>query len=103
MLPPSPCAVGSLDALPPVNGFPGDRGEEDEEDDDEPDGVVGENVFDHHAEPGNRESLPSDEVDTAQGHVLRHGDYHPFLMRSAVGTNLLPRGEHTDIVDHGNR
>jgi len=70
MVPPSTCAVGSLDALPSVDGFPGDGSEEDEEGDDKPDGVAGENVFDHHAEPGNRESLPPDEADTAQGHVL---------------------------------
>ena len=70
MVPPSICAVGSLDALPSVDGFPGDGSEEDEEGDDKPDSVAGENVFDHHAEPGNRESLPPDEVDTAQGHVL---------------------------------
>ena len=75
-----------------MDGLPWDAGEDDEEGDDEPDGVVGENLFDHHTEPGNRKSLPSDEVDAAQGHVLGHavgvtlhGDWEQDLLIKVKG------------------
>ena len=54
---------------------------------------------------GDGERERDDEELDAEGELelLGHGDYHPFMMRSTVGTNLLPRGEHTDILDHGTR